>query len=188
MRRPRAAGRRGSSASSTSPAAEATALALGPFAGKAVAGAIVLSAAGILNTICLGFPFVIYAMAKDRVFFARAGALDARTGRPAVAVAMQGTWACAAVLLGSSRVDVILTAVTFAGALGFAAVAIVHLRVRSTSPPEGALRVPAIAAWFYLVVQIGLAVGSFIHRPIESMVGAGMLAVGVAAWSLWRRS
>src|SRR5262249_8602346 len=103
-------------AASTSPAADAIGVALRPRAGKIVALAIVVSAAGILNSVCLGFPFVVYAMAKDGVFFARAGRLNARTGRPTLAVALQGALACGAVLVGSSRVDVLLTGIAFADA------------------------------------------------------------------------
>ena len=54
-------------AASKSPAADATEKALGPIAGKALDVTIILSAAGILNTVCLGFPFVIYAMARRGV-------------------------------------------------------------------------------------------------------------------------
>ena len=140
-------------AASSSPAAEATALALGPLAGKALATVIVLSAAGILNTVCLGFPFVVYAMARDGLFFERAGRLDERTLRPTFAVALQGSLACAAVLVGSSRVDVLLTGIAFADALFQAAVAIVHLRVRRWPAPPGALRAPAAAAWAFLAVE-----------------------------------
>jgi len=175
-------------AASTSPAAEATALALGPLAGKVLAAIIVLSAAGILNTICLGFPFVLYAMARDGLFFERAAKLDERTGRPALAVAVQGLFACAAVLVGSSRVDVLLTGIAFADALFQAAVAIVHLRVRGTATGTRVLRAPAVAAWTFLVVELGVALGCLVRTPRESAYGALVLVVGVAAWRLWRRA
>jgi APA family basic amino acid/polyamine antiporter len=173
-------------AASSSPAADATALAFGPIAGKALAFVIVLSAAGVLNTIPLGFPFVIYAMARDGLFFERAGRLDERTGRPAFAVAVQGFLACAAVVVGSARVDVLLTGITFADALFQAAVAIVLLRVGST--PGGALRAPAIAPWTFLLIELGLAIGCLVRTPKESAYGAAALVFGAGAWHLWRRA
>jgi APA family basic amino acid/polyamine antiporter len=168
-------------ASSTSPAADAIGVALGPAAGKVVAAAIVVSAAGILNTVSLGFPFVVYAMAKDGVFFARAGRLDERTGRPTLAVALQGALACVAVLVGSSRVDVLLTGIAFADATFQAAIAVVHLR------GHVARYAPAVAAWTFLAIELGVAIGCLVRAPVQSAYGAFMLAVGAAAWLAWRR-
>jgi APA family basic amino acid/polyamine antiporter len=168
-------------ASSVSPAADAIGVALGPAAGKVVAAAIVVSAAGILNTVSLGFPFVVYAMAKDGVFFARAGRLDERTGRPTLAVALQGALACVAVLVGSSRVDVLLTGIAFADATFQAAIAVVHLR------GHVARYAPAVAAWTFLAIELGVAMGCLVRAPVQSAYGAFMLAVGAAAWFAWRR-
>lgn len=175
-------------AASTSPAAEATALALGPLAGKVLAGVIVVSAAGILNTICLGFPFVLYAMARDGLFFARVGELSPRTGRPAAAVAMQGALACVAILVGASRVDVLLKGITFADALFQGGVAIVHLRLAGTPLPPGVLvRAPAVLAWIFLLLEVGLAIGSLAGAPVESAYGAAVLIAGVGAFWAFKR-
>lgn len=73
------------------------------------------------------FPFVVYAMAQDGVFFAPAGRLDPRTGRPAFAGALQGALACVAVLVGASRIDVLLTGIAFADATFLAVIAVVHV-------------------------------------------------------------
>lgn len=170
-------------AASSSPAADAIAIALGPAAGKAVALAVVLSAAGILNTVGLGFPFVVYAMAKDGVFFARAGRLDPRTGRPALAVALQGAVACAAVLVGSSRIDVLLTGIAFADATFLAAIAVVHLR----SPRGIARYAPAVASWTFLVLEVGIALGCLVRAPAHSAYGAFAMMVGALVWLRWRR-
>jgi basic amino acid/polyamine antiporter, APA family len=168
-------------AASESPAADAIAAVFGPWAGRVVAGAILVSAAGILNTVCLGFPFVLYAMAKDGAFIERAGRLDHRTGRPAFAVALQGSIACAGVLLGSSRIDVLLTGIAFADATFLAAVAFAHVRVRARriAPPLGSLVLVAI--------EVGIAIGCLVRAPRESAYGAASLVVGAIVWFVWRR-
>jgi APA family basic amino acid/polyamine antiporter len=168
-------------ASSKSPAADAIGIALGASAGRVVAAAIVVSAAGILNTVSLGFPFVVYAMAKDGVFFAPAGRLGARTGRPTLAVALQGTLACVAVLVGAARVDVLLTGIAFADATFQAAIAVVHLR------GHVARYAPAVAAWTFLAIELGVALGCLVRAPVQSAYGGLMLAIGAAAWLVWRR-
>jgi APA family basic amino acid/polyamine antiporter len=180
-------------ARSESPAADAAALALGPSAGKVLAAVIVVSAAGILNTVCLGFPFVIYAMAQDGLFFARAARLDARTGRPALAVAAQGGLACAAVYIGQARVDLLLTGIAFADAIFQAAVALVlfgEQRRRPTGATPGAptLRSPPVATATLFVLSLGLAIGCLIQKPQESSIGAAVLVIGVVLYAAWRRA
>jgi basic amino acid/polyamine antiporter, APA family len=171
-------------ASSTSPAADAIGIVLGPAASKVVALTIVVSAAGVLNTVCLGFPFVVYAMAKDGVFFSRAGRLDPRTGRPAFAVALQGALACIAVVVGSSRVDVLLTGIAFADATFLAAIAVVHLRLRGAG---GARYAPTGAVLTFLVISLGVAIGCLVRAPMDSAYGALALVVGAVVWLVWRR-
>lgn len=163
------------------PAADAIAVALGPIAGRVVAIAIVFSAAGILNTVCLGFPFVIKAMAEDGAFFARAGKIDPRTGRPAFAVALQGALGCGAVIVGSSRVDVLLTGIAFADAIFTAALAVIHgyaVKRRYAFPG---------AAWLVFLLQMGIAVFCLIRAPAQSAYGACALGVGAIVWFVWRR-
>jgi APA family basic amino acid/polyamine antiporter len=169
-------------ASSASPAAEAVAIALGASAGKAVAAAIIVSAAGILNTVTLGFPFVVYAMAKDGVFFSAAGKLDARTGRPTLAVATQGALACVAVWVGSARVDVLLTGIAFADATFQAAIAVVHIRKRVSR------FAPAAVAWTFLAIELAMALGCVFRATLQTGYGVLVLALGAAVWLIWRRS
>jgi APA family basic amino acid/polyamine antiporter len=168
-------------AASASPAADAVRIALGTTASKVVAAAIVISAAGILNTVSLGFPYVVYAMAKDGVFFPLAGRLSARTGRPALAVALQGSVASVAVLLGSARVDVLLTGIAFADATFQAAIGLVHLRAsaRRYAPP--------LATWTFLLIGLAMAVGCLVRAPVESSYTGVALALGIVAWLVWRR-
>jgi APA family basic amino acid/polyamine antiporter len=168
-------------AASASPAADAVGNALGTAAGRVVAAAIVVSAAGILNTVSLGFPYVVYAMAKDGVFFPAAGRTSARTGRPTVAVALQGGVACMAVVLGSARVDVLLTGIAFADAMFQGAIAVVHLHARAGR------HAPALAAWIFLVIELGVALGCLVRAPRESSYGGLALVAGVVAWLAWRR-
>jgi APA family basic amino acid/polyamine antiporter len=170
-------------ASSASPAADAMSIALGAAAGKLVAAVIVVSAAGILNTVSLGFPFVVHAMARDRAFFAWAGRLDPRTGRPSAAVALQGGLACVAVLAGAARVELLLTGIAFADAAFQAAAAIVHLR---RAPGAARRYAPAAAAWTFLAIELGVAVGALVRAPVESSYGGFVLIVGAAAWLFWR--
>jgi APA family basic amino acid/polyamine antiporter len=175
-------------AASKSPAADAIGRALGPLAEKALAAIIVVSAAGILNTICLGFPFVVYAMAKDGLFFERAGRLSATTGRPVFAVLVQGAVACFALFVGSSRVDVLLTGIAFADAAFQAAVAVVLLRFAAAPLPKGGFRAPIIAPVVFALSELGIGIGCLVDAPKQSALGAAALVLGVGAYAAWRRA
>ncbi len=172
-------------AASDSPAADAAKRALGARAGDALALVIVLSAAGVLNTVCLGFPFVVFAMAKDRLFFAPFARLSPRTGRPALAVLLQGSLACLALLVGSSRVDVLLTGIAFADAVFQCAVGVAQLRVRRQRAAPEVLRAPLAAGLLFLALSLVIAAGTLIERPVESVYGALALGVGLATYRLW---
>lgn len=174
-------------AASKSPAADATEKALGPLAGKALDVTIVLSAAGILNTVCLGFPFVLYAMAQDGLFIRRAARLNPRTGRPSVAVALQGLFACIAVVVGASRVDVLIVGIAFADALFQLLVAVALIRARSTPAPAGTLRAPLLATIVTILLNGGIAVGTLIDKPRQQAIGVALLFVGLVAYASWRK-
>ena len=163
-------------AASSSPAADSATRAIGPMAGKIFAAIIVVSAAGILNTIGLGFPFVVHAMAKDGLFFAGAAKLHPKTGRPNSAVATQGAIACVAVLAGSARIDSLLLGITFADAAFQAATAGVLLRWKRS-----------IAAWIFLAVEALIAIACLAQHPRESAWGVGLLVLGIVVWAMWKR-
>lgn len=167
----------GGLASSASPAADCAALALGPAAAIAIAAIIVVSASGILNTIGLGFPFVIHAMAKDGLFFRRAAELHPRTGRPVLAVATQGAIACAAVFAGSARIDALLLGITFADAAFQGVTAAALLKWKRS-----------IAAWIFLAVEAVIAIACLFQHPVESAYGVGLLFVGLVVWKIWKSS
>jgi hypothetical protein len=67
-------------------------------------------------------------------------------------------------------------------------VAVVHLRVRRTPAATGVFRAPAAAAWTFLLVELGVAVGCLVRTPNESAYGAAALVTGAAAWHFWRRA
>jgi APA family basic amino acid/polyamine antiporter len=84
-------------------AAEATEKVLGARAGAAIAGLVILSAAGSLNGVILSGPRVYYAMAQDRLAFRWLGAVHPHYQTPYLAIAAQALWACLLVATNSYR-------------------------------------------------------------------------------------
>ena len=85
-------------------ATAAMASALGAPGTILMAGAIVISTFGCNNGLVLAGARVSYAMARDGLFFARVGTLNARQV-PAIALLVQGLWAAALTLPRSVTID-----------------------------------------------------------------------------------
>ena len=94
-------------------AATAVGALFGPAAGKLIAAVILVSMFSAANGVTLTAPRMYYAMARDRVFFAKLGEVHPRFGTPAFAVIAGSVWA--AVLAASGTFEQLLTYVVFSG-------------------------------------------------------------------------
>lgn len=153
-----------------------------------VAVAILVSTFGCANGLILGGARVLYAMAKDRLFFAKAGLLHVDRKTPTFALALQGVWA--AVLALSGSYDALLTYVTFAS-LAFNALTVIGLFVLRRKQPE--LRRPyrvvlyPLTPIMFLVGALFFLVYIFVGAPTESLIGLGIVLLGLPAYFLFRR-
>src|SRR6202011_3733051 len=73
-------------------AANAVSLVLGPWAGKIVAIAILISTFSATNSVILTAPRVFYAMANDNLFFKKLAQVHPRFQTPAWAIIALGVW------------------------------------------------------------------------------------------------
>jgi hypothetical protein len=77
-----------------------------------MAAAVMISTLGTINGIILGGARVSYAMARDRLFFAGVGSVNARRV-PAVALMMQCVWASLLTLPRTATIDAVTGAATY---------------------------------------------------------------------------
>lgn len=190
--------------------ADAAAAALGDIGGRVLAAIVVVSAAGILNTICLAPPYVLYAMAQEGCFPAAFGRLHPRFGTPVLGVLGQGVWAIVLVIgvhFGLAAVqrlwqgadgeggaaaaghhpgaidtlDFVCSGVVYVDWLFFALCGIAALRLR---PATGSARLPApVATGAAVVFTLGAAavtVAAFYARTSASLVGTFVVVAGLA--------
>ena len=106
---------------------------LGDAAARVLGAMVVLSALGILNTICMAPPYVLHAMAKQGLFFPAAARLHPTFGSPALAVLVQGGFGVV-LLLGAYVASRGVAAVPAAGGAADAGVALPHA---SAKPADG---------------------------------------------------
>jgi APA family basic amino acid/polyamine antiporter len=161
---------------------------LGPKGVTLVSVAILVSTFGCLNGLILGGARVLFAMARDRVFFRVAGRVDPVTHTPRGALVLQGVWSVVLALSGSY--DRLLTYVTFAS-LAFNALTVVGLFVLRRKRPDaerpyrawGYPFTPAV----YLVGALFFLLYIFVGDPKDSCAGLGLVALGFPAYGWLRR-
>jgi basic amino acid/polyamine antiporter, APA family len=169
-------------------ASDVASVVLGPTGVTLVSLAILISTFGCANGLILSGARVLFAMARDGLFFRAAGRIDARRRTPSGALALQGAWSV--VLAISGTYDRLLTYVTFAS-LGFNALTVVALLVlRRTRPgaprPYRTWGYPATPA-LYLAGALFFLVYIFAGDPRDACAGLGLVAIGWPAYAVFSR-
>ena len=173
-------------AGSTAVAAEAAEAGLGEGAKRLVAGVVVVSAAGVLNTICLAFPYVLLALGREEVLFARVGRVHGTTGTPVAALLVLGGCGASACLVGYERIDSLLAGMVFGEWGALTALAFGLLRLRRVSPSEH-FRAPRGVATTFAVVACVVALGALVTKPWETLFGVVVVVVGLSLRGLASR-
>jgi len=170
--------------------ARASALVLfGPIGGTLVGLFVLASVLGTLNATVLLGPRIAYSMALDGLFFGAAGRVNPVFRTPVVAI-----WVQAAVTVG-----ILLVLRTFPSALDFTTFAILLAsmadvvalyRLRRRDPerprPYRAWGYPWIPGLYF--VAIAAIVATMIWgRPLECLVGIGMLVAGLPFYFLFSK-
>ena len=168
-------------------ATRAAQTAFGESGGNLMSIAFVLSALGALNGSTLAGARVPFAMARDGVFPARAGVLSSRTRVPVAAVLMQAGWAC--VLAVSGTYDQLTDYVIFASWIFYglvtSSVFVLRFRAPDLPRPYKTLGYPVVPLIFVLVA-FWLVVNTLINRPVESVAGLVLIALGLPVYWYFR--
>jgi APA family basic amino acid/polyamine antiporter len=169
-------------------ATEAAVRMIGPLGGAFIAVAVLVSTFGCVNGLTLAGARVVYAMARDGLFFRGAAAVHPRYRTPAVALVLHGLVAAALTLSGTYSDLLTLTAFT---SLFFNVLTVVGLFVLRRTRPD--LRRP-YRVWGYPVVPVAfVAVALFflVYMPVADPrnTGLGLLltTAGLPAYAWWRR-
>jgi APA family basic amino acid/polyamine antiporter len=171
-----------------------------------MACAIIVSTFGCNNGLILAGARVYYAMAHDRLFFARVGTLNARRV-PAVALAIQGVWAALLTLprTVSETVDpqTLAVSVTYGNvytqlleyiisadlvfyALMVGAVILLRRKLPDAPRPYRTLGYPLVPL-VYIVLALLLVLDLAYLTPETSGIGYLLVLTGIPVYFLWRK-
>jgi APA family basic amino acid/polyamine antiporter len=168
-------------------ASDAASAVVGPWAAKIVAGVILVSIFSAANGMMLTLPRLFFAMARDRLFFARLAEVHPRFGTPAAAIGSTAVWSSVLVLSGTF--EQLLTYVVFMSWLWFAlaALAIFAYRAREPHAPRP-FRTPAypLTPIVFIVAALGIVINTIVAQPVQSLVGLGFAALGLPAYRVWK--
>jgi len=176
-------------ASSTRVASDAARVVLGPAAARVMAAVILVSIFSAANGLTLTLPRLFFAMARDRVFFARLATIHPTFGTPAAAIVSTAAWSTVLVLSGTF--EQLLTYVVFMSWLWFAlaAAAIFVSRRRDAHVPRP-FRTPGYPATplVFILAALLIVANTVVAHPMQSTIGLGFALVGIPVYRVWRTS
>jgi basic amino acid/polyamine antiporter, APA family len=165
-------------------------VALGAGAATIMAVAILLSTFGCNNGLILSGPRAYYAMAKDRLFFTKAGTLHPVYRTPVFALIAQAIWA--SVLCISGTYSELLNYVVFAALIFYLLTTVALFRLRRLRPdlprPVKAYGYPFLPALYICALAFLLVV--LLADPQQrkfSALGLLIVATGIPVYLVWRR-
>ncbi len=174
-------------ATSKLPAADAVQLIYGPASAKIVTFLLMLSIMGILNAQIMFSPRVVFAMARDGLFF-RAGASINAGGTPGVAMLLTVAGSVALILTNTyaKLSDVATFFFVLCYASGFASL----IQLRKTEPdlrrPFRAWGYP-FSTWTLLIISLAFLAGVVITDPWSSAYAVGFIAVSYPVYKVVTR-
>jgi len=159
---------------------------LGPVAVQLMAAAIMISTFGCNNGLILAGARVYYAMARDGVFFGRAGRLDPVRHTPAFALAIQCVWAVLLTLSGgySDLLDYVIFAVLLFYMMTIAGLFVLRRTRPEMDRPYRAFGYPVLPAVYIALAGLIEAL-LLIYKPSYTWPGLIIVLLGLPVYYLW---
>ncbi len=175
-----------------------TPLGAGDVAARVMAGAITVSALGIMNTILLAPPWVLHAMAERGLFLRACAFVHPRFHSPIVGVLAQGGCGMAMLLAAHlvfantargtlGTLDFLLNGVVFVDWFFYALCGLALLRLARRSPRALLFAASPLIAALFTLFALAVMAGAIVLAPGSSLVGAGLCVVGLVPYAVFRR-
>ncbi len=161
---------------------------VGNAGAHAVSLTAMISIFAALNGALLSGAWVPYAAARDGYFFAPLATVHPQHRTPSLSIVALSLWSCVLVLSG--KYDDLFNLVIFASWILYAmtAAAVIVLRVKRPALPRPYHTVgyPIVPVLFIVGATI-LLISTFFERLRESLLGIGIMLVGLPFYSYWKK-
>ncbi len=160
----------------------------GPAGASIMAIAILISCFGCDNGLILAGARVYYAMARDRLFFRRAGELHPKYRTPAHSLAVQCVWTCVLCISGSysQLLDYIIFAVLMFYILTIAGLFVLRVKRPNEPRPYRAVGYPVLPA-VYILMAVFIDVVLLRYKPQYTWPGLIIVLLGIPVYFVWSR-
>lgn len=166
---------------------EATTALLGPTAGRLLAAAVLVSVFGCLSSAIIGASRLGLPMSEDAPAFRWMARIHPRYQTPTAGIATLGLWSMVLVLTGSY--EQLFQYSLFSSIIFHVITGLALFRLRRQRPnmprPYRVVGYPWVPALF-VVAMTGLVLNTLYERPLQSLLGVGLVALGVPLFR-WRR-
>jgi APA family basic amino acid/polyamine antiporter len=168
-------------------ATSAMSVVFGDSAAVIMAVFIMISTFGCNNGLIMAGPRVYYAMAKDGLFFKKAGEIN-KNGVPGFALVVQGFWAILLCLSGTygNLLDYVIFAVLIFFTLTILSIFILRVKKPDLPRPYKAFGYPVIPS-LYILTTLTIMVILLIYKPDYTFPGLGIVLLGIPVFYLWRK-
>jgi APA family basic amino acid/polyamine antiporter len=161
---------------------------VGPAGAGLVAATVVISTFGCNVAGVIASSRLCFAMAADRRFFPAAARVHPVYQTPHVALLLTSLWS--ALLTLSGGYEALFTYVTFAsvlfGVLGGIAIFVLRASKPAHPRPYRAFGYPIVPA-LYVLGSFALVWNTLMERPVESLAGLGLVAIGLPFYWYWKK-
>ncbi len=157
---------------------------LGAAGPPMLAAVVVLSVVVSAMALLMMAPRLYIAMSQDGVFPSVLAVLNPVTKAPVRATAVLGSLASLIVIVGTFEQIVSLLVCTAMGFIALAAASLIVVRRRA--PDVAVFRAPGypLTTWLFVLLVVGVVALVAINRPLQAVVGFGLVALGWPAYSL----
>ena len=128
-------------------------------------------------------------MARNGMFFEKMGALSSSTHVPVFGLIVQAIWSCVLALSGTfdQLTDCLLFASWIFYGLVTSAVFVLRRKLPSADRPYKTFGYPVVPLVFVLVA-LWLIINTLFTKPVESVVGLALMALGLPLYFYFRAS